>query len=46
MHAEAFGIYRALSVPSKYFDGQPDGKIEMVLRETKRFQAIMSAGNN
>jgi hypothetical protein len=31
---------------AKYFNGQPDGKIEVVPRETKRFQAIMSAGNN
>jgi hypothetical protein len=29
-----------------YFYGQPDGKIEVVPRETKRFQAITSAGDN
>jgi hypothetical protein len=31
---------------TKYFNGQPDGKIEVVPRETKNFQAIMSAGHN
>jgi hypothetical protein len=31
---------------AKYFNGQPDGKIEVVPRETKRFQAITSAGDN
>jgi hypothetical protein len=30
---------------AKYFNGQPDGKIEAVPRETKRFQAITSAGD-
>jgi hypothetical protein len=30
---------------AKYFNGQPDGKIELVPRETKHFQAITSAGN-
>ena len=40
------GIYRPLSVQVKYFNGHPDGKIEVVLREIKRFQAIASAGDN
>jgi len=31
---------------AKYFDGQPDGKIEVVSRETKRIQAIMSDEDN
>jgi hypothetical protein len=30
---------------ARYFNGQPDGKIEVVPRETKHFQAITSAGN-
>jgi hypothetical protein len=31
---------------AKYSNGQPDGKIEVALRETKRFQVITSAGDN
>ena len=42
-HSPSIVLYRH---QAEYFDGQPDGKIEVALRETKRFQAIMSAGNN
>ena len=38
----SIGRYR---YQAKYFNGQPDGKIEAVPRETKRFQAITSAGD-
>jgi hypothetical protein len=31
---------------AKYFNGQPDGKIEAMPRETKHFQAITSARDN
>ncbi|HKT74136.1 MAG TPA: hypothetical protein VJQ47_14690 [Steroidobacteraceae bacterium] len=31
---------------AKYFNGQSDGKFEVVPRETERFEAITSAGNN
>jgi hypothetical protein len=42
-HSASIGLYR---YQAKYFDGQPDGKIEVVLKETKHFQAITNAGNN
>jgi len=31
---------------AKYFNGQPDGKIEVVPREAKHFQANTRAGDN
>jgi hypothetical protein len=41
-HSASIGLYR---YQAKYFDGQPGGKIQVVLREIKGFQEITSAGD-
>jgi hypothetical protein len=35
-----------IGTKQKYSNGQPDGKIEVVPRESERFHAIITAGDN